>query len=184
VSRTGFGTTLAATFKASPGKTGVFGLLVVALLVIVGRQLWSSGPRPAEGAALPGFVPIDNALVPEVAPAAERKPRPSLPDLPDKPARDLFDIDWSLFARVPWVDLGAEKDEDEDEDGIPSQEASVLTLELTLTAPAEDGQPYAVINGTTVRVGDRIDGFVVESISPGLVLLFADGRERIALRMD
>jgi len=180
VSGTYWGTTLAATFRASPGKTGLLGFLAVVLLVVVGRQVLH-GPHPAGAAVVPGD-PVDTALIPgsTTGPAPERRPRLPLPDLPARPARDPFDTDWSLFATTPSVKTADQSTEDEDTvEGTP-----VPTLKLTLTASADGGEPYAVIDDTLVRIGDAIGEFVVESIDPGQVILSVNGRERIALRMN
>ena len=177
MSRANLWTSLIATFKASPAKAGVLGLLAVVLMVMVGRQLWPGTPRSAQGAALFDFPPLDDAPIPE---AVGHQPRPALPELPDQPARDIFGSNWLIFDRA------AEEDVETQPDDAPAQmqRATVLTLDLTLTAPRENGQPYAIINGTTVRVGNEVDGYVVESIGPGYVVLSANGQERVVLHMN
>ncbi len=173
-------TTLAATLKASPGKTGLLGLLAVVLLVLVGRQVLS-GPRTAGAAVLPGDF-VDTALISEstTGPVPVHKPRLPLPELPARPARDLFDTDWSLFAPASRANTTVRSLEDEG----TAENTPVPTLKLTLTVSADGGEPYAVIDDKLVRIGDAIGEFVVESIVPGQVILSANGRERIALRIN
>ena len=180
MSRTHLWKTLALQLKTSPGKAGILGFLTVVLVALIVRQLLG-GPHSAEA------VQINTALIPEagarpglerpVAPA--RKPRRPLPSLPNRASRDLFEVDWSLFARVARANVEVQRDEADD----PPEVAAELALELTLTSSTEGGEPYAVINGESVRLGDAIGTFVIESISPGTVILSAKGRERIALRM-
>ena|GEM_PF-6116119 len=181
MSRTHLWTTLAVQFKASPGKTGALSFLALVLLMLVVRQL-SGDPRAAEA------VQVNPALIPEAGtrpgmehPAAPaRRPRPPLPELPDRASRDLFHVDWLLFARVASVEVEVPPDEAE---GPVAEAQGDLALELTLTSSAKGGQPYAVISGQSVRLGDAIGRFVVESISPGEVILSTEGRGRIVLRM-
>ncbi len=179
MNRTRLWTTLVIQAKASPYKTGLLGVLAVVFLVLVGRQLWG-GPRTAEAAPPLNPAATDVASVLEPTPVPVRLPRPPLPDLPDAPARDLFKADWLTYGRVSRLDTAAR----ENEDKSPSEAAPVLLLELTLTEPADNGQHYAVINGRRVQVGDAIGELVVESITPGLVILAGSGTGRTALRMD
>jgi hypothetical protein len=184
VSRTNPWTTLITQFKASPGRSGLLALLALVLVVVLVRQV-VKGPQSA-GAALPAApAPIARTVEPAKGPAAAQgaapdpAPRPPLPDLPDHPSRDLFAADWSLFARMPRAnDPVPPGDQESSPEAGPG-----LTLELTLTGPSYRGHPCAVINGRTVRVGEVIEGWVVESISSREVILSAPGQERMALRM-
>lgn len=173
-------TTLAVQFKASPGKAGLLCFLAVVLLVM-GVRLLTSGPSTASATMTPEFDEFDMELMPDEASVSACAPRLPLPDLPEEPSRNLFKADRSLFAKAPWADHHVEQNEEENSS---EEKPSVLSLKLTLTAPLDGGRPYAVINGRSVRVGDVIDGFVVESISPGKVVLSGSGQERTVLRMD
>lgn len=184
MSRSNLWTTLFAQFKASPGRSGLLALLALVLVVLLVRQV-VKGPRSA-GAALP----VTLAPIVPAGPAAggsaaaqgttpDPTPRSPLPDLPDHPSRDLFAADWSLFARLPRANDGVQPGDEE----IAPESGPELTLELTLTGPSHRGHPCAVINGRTVRVGDVIEGCVVESITSREVILSTDGQERMALRM-
>ena len=171
-----FRKTLSAQFKAAPYKTGLLAFLVVVLLVLGVRQL-SGGPRQAEAMPQPVLVPIRTAPTPEAVTVPER---PALPDLPDAPSRDPFRADWLVYSGVPRLNDSIRGERNE---GL-IETAPQLQLELTLTARGDHRQPYAVINGTTVWVGGAIGTFVVESISPGVVILVHGENQRIALRMD
>ncbi len=179
MSYTRWRTILLAQFKGSPYKSGLLGILAVVLLVLVGRQLWG-GPETATAA--PSLISIAPAvaLLPEPRLTPARSLRVPPLDLPEVLMRDLFKADWLASGRAP----RAQPTTQVGEGGSTTEAAPVLVLELTLTEAADNTQHCAVINGRTVRVGDDLGGFMVESISPGEVTLTGGGTERVVLRMN
>ncbi len=175
-----FWTTLVIQSKAAPYKAGILGVLVVVFLVVVVRQFWG-GPQSAEAAPL--LSPVTVVTPPGMTSAPMPAPaptRPPLPDLPDSAKRDLFNADWLATGRSLHSDTAARKDQSDS----ASEGSGALVLELTFTGNADVGQHCAVINGSRVRIGDMINGHLVESITPGLVILASSGGDRIMLRMD
>ena len=174
-------TTLIIQGKAAPYKMGLLGVLAAVLLVLVGRLLLG-GPKTADAAPSLVTAVTITASAQEPARAAATLPRPPMPDVPDTLARDLFQADWLLGERASQPDTAARAYDDGNQNG--SEAAPVLLLELTLTKGIDPAQHYAVINGRRVQVGDGIGEFVVQSITPGLVILTGGGTGRTVLRMD
>lgn len=169
--------TLVVQLKASPSRAAALGVLLLILVVITAGQL-VGGPRSAEAAPPP--VSIVPRVTAEPTPASLRASRPPLPKLPDMPVRDLFSTDWAGFAPVPITRLATETDDVAGQ----AKPAPRWVLELTLTDPTPRGQHSAVINGSRVRIGDKILGLTVKTIAPGIVILVGEKNERIVLQMN
>ena len=65
----------------------------------------------------------------------------------------------------------------------PAVQANVPRLQSVLIAPHAGGRHVAVIDGETLRLGERYKGARITSIKPGEVVLVR-GNERQVLRMD
>lgn len=168
--------TLLVQLKASPSKAATLGVLLLVLTVVVAGQL-VGGPRSAEAAPDVSNLP---SFVAEPAPLPPRDSRPPAPDLHGTPTRDLFSTNWSGFAPVPAAQLST----DVSNPAGQTKPAPRWVLELTLTHPTSTEQHFAVINGTRVKVGDKILGLAVDTIAPGTVILVGEKKERIVLQMN
>ena len=179
---------LRAQLKAAPRQAMILGGLVAVLLVVLIRMVFALGPATTQATPLSPTSPISTPAlaggparasrhVPRMAPAARRP----LPELRAQAVRDIFATNWLASAAQPRPRSAAAKPSDP-----PSvdQQVPELVLELTLTGATDSGQHYAVINGKRVRVGETVSGFVVETISPGLVVLLGSWRNRVVVRMD
>jgi len=181
-------TTLAIQSKAAPYKATLLCVLMFVFLVVVGRLIWG-GPQSAE-AALPtgpiAVVPASWVTQPSAAKAAPPAAgRPALPELPDTAARDLFYADWLVAARPNAPDVAATAHAQPDRgESSEAGKAGELVLELTFTGAVDARQHCAVISGKRVRPGDAIRGYVVESITPSLVVLTTPRGDRMLLRMN
>jgi len=179
VNGAGLWTTLVIQSKAAPYKAGMLGVLVFVMLVVVVRQL-SGGPQSADAA--PSLHPVTVVTTTGMTPAptpARASTRTPLPYLPDTAARNIFNADWLATEHSSRSGTVALQDQSE----TPAKAAPALVLELTFTGNADVRQHCAVISGRRVRLKDMIDGYVVESITPGLVILAGSGGDRIMLRM-
>jgi len=65
----------------------------------------------------------------------------------------------------------------------PAVQANVPRLQSVLIAPHAGGRHVAVIDGETLRLGERYKGALITSIKPGEVVLVR-GNARQVLRMD
>ena len=179
---------LRAQLKAAPRQAMILGGLVAVLLVVLIRMVFALGPATTQATPLSPTSPISTpALAGGPAPASKQAPRKApaarrpLPELRAQAVRDIFATNWLAAAAQPSPRSAAAKPSDP-----PSvdQQVPELVLELTLTGATDSGQHYAVINGKRVRVGETVSGFVVETISPGLVVLLGSWRNRVVVRMD
>jgi hypothetical protein len=122
-----------------------------------------------------------------------------LSTLPRTLSRDFFDADWNLFPAVPPSENGGEKlisdsatDTAEQPDGWwnlvnrvareererrhrKSAEVREAAASLMLQSTVVGNSPLAVINGEIVRVGDRVESFLVVGIEARRVIVRKDG---------
>ena len=179
---------LRAQLKAAPMQAMILGGLVAVLLVVLIRMVLVIGPATTQAAPLSPTSPIPTPAL-AGAPSRASTPAPGLmqavrrplPELRAQAVRDIFATNWLAAAAQPRPRTAAARPS-----APPSvdQQVPELVLELTLTGATDSGQHYAVINGKRVRVGETVSGFVVETISPGLVVLLGSWRNRVVVRMD
>ncbi len=175
---------LRAQLKAAPKQAKLLGALTFVFLVALIRMIFTLGPDATE-AAPPPILPVAGAQAPAPQPVPVRPEivRQPLPELPDQAVRDLFAASWLRNDRQPLP---------EPKPVITEPPAAVVVdtpplefvLELTLTGAADNGQHCAIINGKRLHVGESIDGFVVKTIAPGLVVLMGNQGEQVVVRMN
>ncbi len=169
-----------AHLRADPRKTGVLAVLFVVLAMVVGR-LWLGSGGAAEAEAQAGSqaaAGTANATPPgSGVPNAARiraRAKVSVPAAPATQRADPFAVDADVFPRTR-SDPDEEPGPEAPPTGGRADEIRAAAASLHLQSTLSGASPLACISGRVVQPGDRIDGFVVESIAPGNVVLRRDG---------
>jgi len=182
LSRTKLVRRLRVQLQASPKQAKVLAALAAVFLIALVRMIFSLGPGATEAAPPPVTATVAPTPAPQPSSAVEPAPavREPLPELPATAERDLFMADWLRVRKPKPVKLEPQPTKREpDEDSAPE-----FVLELTLTSATDTAQHYAVINGRRFRVGDVIEGYVLESIAPGVVQLRDREGSPLLVRMN
>lgn len=149
---------------------------MIALLVAVGSlaldKLLLPEPEaavatPAEQPAQENFTlpPLD-ALKIESPTTTRLGPETDVPDVFDRSRLPSVDTQQRAALRVSEQDLAL------------SEFSAKHTLSATVMGPC----PLALVGGRTLRIGDRLDGFVLESIDQHEAVFISDGR-RVTLKV-
>lgn len=180
--------TLRAQLKAAPKQAMFLGGLVAVFLIVLIRMVLVLGPDAAQAMSPPPSTTISTSTLASVPESESTQSsttalavRLPLPKLREQAVRDIFSTNWLAGAWQPDLGSGMAGPSDPTAAAQPVPE---LVLELTLTGATDSGRHYAVINGKSLRVGETVSGYVVETISPGLVVLLGSFRNRVVVRMD
>lgn len=180
--------TLRSQLKAAPKQAMVLGGLIAVFLVVLIRMIFVLGPDSAQAVSLPPSTTISTSTLASLPASmstqsstvalAARRP---LPELREQVVRDIFSTNWLAEAWQPRLGsvVAGHSDPLAADQPVPE-----FTLELTITGAVDSAQHCAVINGKRLRVGEIVSGYVVETISPGLVVLLGSWRNRVVIRMN
>ena len=155
-------------------------VLALTIVLVIGGSFWlgrtlgatraapaaarmpEAEPAAATSAAAwpaPALLTAEPATVPPAAPMAAGEP---------SPARSLISVSDTPLLALPWGVLPKR----------PAEER------LRLTGVVEGmGESYAVINGTIVGLGERVDGFTLTKIANGSVTVRDHNGEEAVLRV-
>ncbi len=158
--------------QALPYKMGALVVFVLLLVAVVGLS-FRSGPRSVEAAASAAASTVDTVSAPDpTIVSASTSPLP-LPELSEAAAQNASEPESPSSIRV----AEARPAEQQEEKLGPAGAWPDLVLGVTSTEAVNGGEPFAVINGRKVQVGDTIGALVVESITQGVVILVDGVRE-------
>ena len=153
-------------------KTTLMAVLLVVAMFLVGRiTVRSGGPQRVMGATLQNGISTTSASRAIPAPPGERdsgwakKTRPGK-SVERKFERDIFTPDWEMFSPSSESQDDPIPFEAVDEENELTKARTILleAEELTLQSTVQSDRPTAVINGTLLRVGGRIEEFKVVAI--------------------
>jgi hypothetical protein len=161
---------------AQKKKAGIVVGLVAVTLLLWGRLLLKEVPRTATARpSIAATTPAPAGGEPVQRVAGQQIIRL---DLPQSPSRNLFELDPSRYKRTKLLDSENEAGKsrplsvDHDQRLAEIREAA-SHLMLHSTVPGE--QPYAVINGMVVRIGEQLDGFRLIGVEHRTVILEYEG---------
>ncbi len=163
-----------AHLRADPRKTALLAILALVMVGLYGRWLLGSkGLQPADAAATMTPVAIigTGETTGVVVPPAVRLSRPLVRTIDHDP----FAIDLEAYPRVAGSVVATAANATGGVAEIRGS-AGALVLQSTLCGPS----PAACVNGKVIRLGEEIEGFVVERIEPDRVVV---SRENVRLTL-
>jgi len=165
---------------ADPRKAGVLAVLFLIMVVVYVRLFTrESGPEPAAAAATgtPAAVPVP-------APAEASTVLPPIPVRirPDRPlvrelTRDPFLVELDRFAPDPEAIAAQPGKSPAGPQTRPAPPEQEFQLKSTITGSL----PMAWVNGRILQPGDEIDGFVLERVEEGRVVLRKNSLTRVLI---
>lgn len=153
-------------------KFGIIVMLFTIALLLWGRLLLKAVPRTAT--AEPDIVDSAAAGATDNQNQSSKNRRVIRVDLPAEARRDLFTFDPTGYRPAEVRETKEVETKsgsvpvDQDEQLAEAREAAAA---LTLQSTVPGKQPYAVINGLVVKVGEEIDGFRLIDVQNRTVLM-------------